>query len=65
MKKLVSLKYCVRRVPANASELVVEIFVRGNILVKAIFRVLLKRKLKSNFEMSLKNLAALCEQRAR
>jgi hypothetical protein len=65
VKKLVSVKYCVKRVAANGTELVVEIFVRGNILVKAIFRALLKRKLKRNFEMSMKNLAALCEQHAR
>ena len=64
VKKLVSLKYSVRRASADASELIVEFFVRGNILVRAIFSVLLKRKMKIGFEKSLKNLAVFCGQRA-
>jgi len=38
-----------------------QFYVRGNFFVKLMFRLFMQRKLKSGFEKSLANLAALCE----
>ena len=65
IKKMGALRYLLRRAAADTTDASLEFFVRGNILVRLLFKALLERKLKRAFERSLANLAALCEVRAK
>jgi uncharacterized membrane protein len=61
LKKMGACKYLVTKAPGNATEMALEFFVRGNPIVRLVFKALMERKLRSGFEKSLRNLAALCE----
>lgn len=62
VKKMASCRYLLRKMPSNATDINVEMFVRGNFLVRLIFRAFMQNKLRIGFEKSLANLAALCER---
>lgn len=64
VRKMGSACYLLSKAPGDTTDLTVDFFVRGNVLVKAVFKLMMAKKLKLGFEKSLSNLSALCEQRA-
>jgi len=65
VKKMASCRYLVQKTRDGATDLVVQFFVRGNVLVKLMFKTLIEKKVKAGFEKSLANLGVLCEKAAR
>ena len=65
VKKMATCRYLVQRTRDGATDLVVQFFVRGNFLVKLMFKTLMEKKVRAGFEKSLANLGALCEQAPR
>lgn len=63
-KKMVTCRYVLHKEAGKATDLMVEFFVRGNLLMKLMFKLLMEKKLRAGFERSLANLAALCEKAA-
>lgn len=61
VKKMAACRYLLTKTSGNATDVAVEFFVRGNPLVRLMFKLLMQRKLKAGFEKSLINLAAVCE----
>jgi hypothetical protein len=61
-KKMASCRYLLTRLPGDrATEVALEFFVRDNVFMKLMFKLMMERKIKAGFERSLANLAALCE----
>ena len=60
-RKMAACRYLLQETAGDATELTMQFYVRGNFFVKLMFRLFMQRKLKSGFEKSLANLAALCE----
>ncbi len=65
VKKMGACRYLLTKLPDGTTELTLEFFVRGSILVRLMFKALLQRKLMRGFDRSLENLAALCKNAAR
>ena len=61
VEKRGACRYLLTRLPDGATELALEFFVRGSLLMRLMFKALLERRLKAGFERSLANLARLCE----
>ena len=55
-------RYLLTRVPGDKADLAVELYVRDNLIIRLMFRMLMEKKLKASFERSMANLAALCEK---
>ena len=62
---MATCRYLVRKAPSNQTDLDLEFFVSGNVLVRLVFRVFMANKLSVAFTKSLANLAVLCEKAAR
>jgi hypothetical protein len=61
VKKMAACRYLLTKAPGNATDIAIEFFVRGNVIVRLVFKALMERKLRTAFAKSLRNLAALCE----
>lgn len=61
VRRMASSRYILDRRPDGGTDLRLQFFVRGNPIVKWVFRLFMERKLRQMFEKSLDNLAALCE----
>ncbi|MEP7058575.1 MAG: DUF2652 domain-containing protein [Caldimonas sp.] len=59
-KRLGACKYSLTKAADGATDVVLEFFVRRNLIVQLVFKALMQRKLKAGFERSLANLARLC-----
>ena len=64
VKKMGACRYLLKAAPGNATDAEVQFFVRGNVLVKLVFKLAMQKKVKVGFEKSLGNLAVLCERAA-
>ena len=64
VRKMAAARFLLSRTNADATDVMVEFYVRGNMLVKLLFKLAMAKKLKLGFEKSLANLAALCEKSA-
>jgi hypothetical protein len=62
LKKMSACRYVLTRLPDDKADVAVELFVRDNPIVRAIFRLLMEKKLKAFFEKSIANLGKLCEK---
>ena len=62
VRKMVAIRYLLETNARGGTDARVEAYVRGNIVLRIVFKVLLERKLKDGFEKSLRNLARLCER---
>jgi hypothetical protein len=62
-KKTAACRYLLTKADGggDTTDLALEFYVRDNLLMRLMFRLLMRRKLKPAFEKSLRNLAALCE----
>ena len=65
LKKISACRYLLTRVPGDKADVAVELFVRDNLIIRMMFRMLMEKKLKAFFEKSIANLAALCEKARR
>ena len=65
VKKMATCRYLVQKTPDGATDLVVQFFVRGNFVIKLMFKTLMEKKVRTGFERSLGNLATLCERAPR
>jgi len=61
LKRMGACRYVLTKAPGNATDISLEFHVRRNPVVRLVFKVMMERKLRSGFEKSLRNLAALCE----
>lgn len=61
IKKIGAARYLVEHAPGNSTRLTLEFYVRDNILVRAMFKLLMKRKMTPAIKKSMDNLAALIE----
>jgi hypothetical protein len=61
LKGVGSCRYLLTKAPGNTTDISLEFFVRRNLIVRLVFKAMLERKLRTAFEKSLRNLAALCE----
>ncbi len=62
VKKISACRYLLTRLPGNKTDVVVELYVRDNPIVRMIFRFLMEKKLKVFFGKSIANLGELCEK---
>jgi hypothetical protein len=62
VKKMGACRYLLTKAPDNTTDLALEFYVRGNIVVRLVFKLLMERKLKPAFERSIANLAAVCKR---
>ena len=61
VRKLGTCRYRLRTAAEDSTDMDVEFYVRGNVLVRLVFRLAMQEKVKAGFEASLLNLARLCE----
>jgi Protein of unknown function (DUF2652)/Polyketide cyclase / dehydrase and lipid transport len=64
VRKMGAARFLLNKADGGATDVTVEFYVRGNPLVKLLFKLAMAKKVKVGFEKSLANLAALCEQPA-
>lgn len=62
LKNTSACRYLLTRAPGNTTEVTLELYVRGNIIIQCMYRLLLEKKLMGSFRNSIANLAALCEK---
>jgi Protein of unknown function (DUF2652)/Polyketide cyclase / dehydrase and lipid transport len=65
LKQMSACRYLLTRLPDDKANFAVEFYVRDNLIIRLMFRMLMEKKLKASFERSMANLAALCEKEAR
>jgi hypothetical protein len=65
IRRMTSCRYLLQKTPAGGTDLAMQFLVRGNFVVKLMFKTFREKKLRAGFEKSLANLAALCEQSGR
>ena len=65
LKQMSACRYLLTRLPGDKANFAVELYVRDNIIIRLMFRMLMEKKLKASFERSMANLAALCEKTRR
>ncbi len=56
VKRMVACRYYLEKVSNRSTKAVLELFVRGNFLMKMMFKVMMEKKVKQNIEKSLENL---------
>ena len=62
VRKLGAARFVLNKAHGDTTDVMIEFYVRNNLLVKWLFRLALAKKLRRGFEQSLANLAALCEK---
>jgi hypothetical protein len=62
LKQISACRYLLTRVPGGKTDVAIEFYVRGNPIVRLIFKAFIEKKLKASFEKSIANLAELCER---
>jgi hypothetical protein len=61
VRKMSALRYLIEPTPVDATQLTLEIYVPNNILLRMMFKLLMRKKLEPFFRTSLDNLANLLE----
>lgn len=61
-KQMSACRYLLTRKPGDKAELAVEFFVRDNLIVRLMYKMLMEKKLKASFQKSIANLATVCER---
>ena len=62
LKQMSACRYLLTRVPGDKADLAVELYVRDNLIVRLMYKLLMEKKLKPFFEKSIANLGAFCEK---
>jgi len=61
-KQMSACRYLLTRVPGDKADLAVELYVRDNVIVRLMYKLLMEKKLRPFFEKSIANLGAFCEK---
>lgn len=60
--KLGAARFLLSKAGGDTTDIALEFYVRGNVLVRLLFKLAMEKKLKAGFEKSLLNLAGVCEK---
>ena len=65
LKNTCACRYLLTRTAGNKTDITLEIYVRGNLIIQLMYKLMMEKKLTASFGNSIANLAALCEKENR